>query len=91
IGFALGAEVDLMAFMVSRYFGLRHYGFLYGTIYAGFWVGIAGGPALAGWLYDARGNYLLALWILGALFAAGAVAALSLPHFHTVRPARPAA
>lgn len=90
IGFALGAEVDLMAYMVSRYFGLRHYGFLYGTIYAGFWVGIAGGPALAGWLYDAQGNYLLALWILGALFAAGAVAALSLPHFQSVRPTRPA-
>ena len=91
IGFALGAEVDLMAFMVSRYFGLRHYGFLYGTIYAGFWVGIAGGPALAGRLYDLYGNYLLALWILGGLFVAGALAALSLPRFESVRAARSAA
>jgi MFS family permease len=81
IGFALGAEVDLMAYLISRYFGLRHYGFLYGSIYAGFWVGIAGGPALAGRLFDQLGNYALTLLILCGLFVVGAVCALSLPRF----------
>lgn len=81
IGFALGAEVDLMAYLISRYFGLRHYGFLYGSIYAGFWVGVAGGPAIAGRLFDQLGNYALTLLILCGLFVVGAVCALSLPRF----------
>jgi predicted MFS family arabinose efflux permease len=81
VGFALGAEVDLMAYLVSRYFGLRHYGFLYGTIYAGFWIGIASGPALAGRLFDAFGNYELTLWLLCGLFITGSLLSLSLPRF----------
>ncbi len=92
IGFALGAEVDLMAYLTSRYFGLRHYGFLYGTVYSCFWLGIASGPALTGRLYDAAGNYALALWGIVVLFLAGTVAALSLPRFEAWRatPARTA-
>lgn len=81
MGFALGAEADLMAYLVSRYFGLRHFGFLYGVIYAGFWVGIAGGPAIAGYLFDAYGNYALALWAIVGLLATGCLLALSLPRF----------
>lgn len=81
IGFALGAEVDLMAYLTSRYFGLRHYGTIYGTVYSCFWIGIAGGPALTGWLFDATGGYAVALWGIVALFAIGAFAALTLPRF----------
>ena len=81
VGFALGAEVDLLAFLTSRYFGLRHYGFIYAVVYAFFWAGMALGPATAGLLFDAHGNYLLALWLIIASLLAGAVAALSLPRF----------
>ena len=81
VGFALGAEVDLLAFLTSRYFGLRHYGFIYAVVYAFFWAGMALGPAMAGLLFDAQGNYLLALWLIIASLLAGAAAALSLPHF----------
>lgn len=85
IGFALGAEVDLMAYLTSRYFGLKHYGFLYGTVYSCFWIGIASGPALTGRLYDATGGYAIALWGIVALFAVGAAAALTLPRFETLQ------
>lgn len=81
IGFALGAEVDLMAYLTSRYFGLRHYGFLYGTVYSCFWIGIASGPALAGHLYDLTGAYAIALWAIVGLFALGSAAALTMPRF----------
>ena len=81
IGFALGAEVDLLAFLTSRYFGLRHYGLLYATIYACFFIGIALGPAMAGQLYDHFGNYRIALRIVVAMLVFGALAALSLPRF----------
>lgn len=85
IGFSLGAEVDLMAYLVSRYFGLCHYGVLYGTIYACFWLGIASGPALTGRLYDATGGYAIALWGIVALFVVSAAAALTLPRFEAWR------
>ncbi len=84
-GFALGAEVDLLAYLTSRYFGLRHYGFLYALVYAFFWIGIALGPALAGNLYDRYGNYQLALKCIVALLVAGAALIVTLPKF-TPRP-----
>lgn len=84
IGFALGAEVDLLAYLTSRYFGLRHYGFLYGVMYSVFWLGIALGPALAGRLYDRHGDYTLALAGVIVLLVVGAAAALALPRFGDV-------
>lgn len=83
IGFTLGAEVDLMAYLTSRYFGLAHYGFLYATVYACFWIGIATGPALAGRLFDATGDYRLTLMIVIGLLLFGAAAAASLPRWRT--------
>ena len=35
-GIGVGAEVDLMAFFVGRYFGLRAYGRIYGVMFAAF-------------------------------------------------------
>ena len=84
IGFALGAEVDLLAYLTSRYFGLRHYGFLYAMVYAFFWIGIALGPAITGQLYDAFGDYQIALWMIVLMLILGAAASLSLPRFKTV-------
>ena len=57
IGFAAGAEYDLMSLLVSRYFGLRHYGLIYGVVYAVFAVGAGFGPGLLGHVYDLWGNY----------------------------------
>ena len=85
IGFSLGAEVDLIAFLTSRYFGLRHYGFLYAIVYACFWFGSALGPALAGRLFDRYGDYHYALILVTALMLFGAAAAASLPRFEQQR------
>ena len=85
IGFALGAEIDLVAYLVSRYFGLRHYGLLYSVVYAGVWLGIASGPAVAGRLFDAHGNYQLALQLITGLFVFACAASISLPRFETLR------
>jgi MFS family permease len=81
IGFALGAEIDLIAYLTARYFGMRNYGFLYGTIYSMFSIGAAAGPAIVGHLYDSNGNYRLALWIMASCLLFGALAVASLPPF----------
>ncbi|MFM2044953.1 MAG: hypothetical protein RLY86_3529 [Pseudomonadota bacterium] len=57
IGFAAGVEYDVMAFLVSRYFGLRAYGAIYGSMYGFFALGAGFGPVLFGRSFDATGSY----------------------------------
>ena len=63
LGFGLGAEVDVIGFMVSRYFGLRAYGEIYGCLFAIFTVGTGLGPVLMGLSFDATRSYNGALTV----------------------------
>jgi MFS family permease len=56
-GLSVGAEVDIMAFMVSRYFGLKSYGKIYGTMFAAFSFANGFGPSIAGFSYDKYHSY----------------------------------
>jgi predicted MFS family arabinose efflux permease len=60
-GFSLGAEVDIVGYLVSRYFGLRHYGEIYGYIFAIFTIGSGVGPYLMGLSFDMTHSYTAAL------------------------------
>lgn len=57
IGLAIGAESDIMPFMVSRYFGIKFMGMLYGIIFGAYTVGAAAGPFLFGLGFDKTGSY----------------------------------
>jgi predicted MFS family arabinose efflux permease len=57
IGLAIGAEVDMLGFFVSRYFGRRSFGTLYGLIFAAFTIGIGVGPVILGRGYDDFHSY----------------------------------
>ena len=57
LGFAAGIEYDLLAFIVSKYFGIRHYAAIYGMLYAFFAAGAGFGPAIYGRMYQATGSY----------------------------------
>lgn len=81
IGFALGAEIDLIAYLTARYFGLRNYGFIYGLIYSMFSIGAAAGPAIIGHMFDVNGNYRIALWAMAICLVFGAAAMTTLPQF----------
>ena len=72
LGFAVGAEADLIAFLVARFFPSSSYGQYYGALYAVFLLGGAIGPALSGYMQQVTGSYRASL--IGAtvlLFAAG--------------------
>jgi MFS family permease len=56
-GLGIGAEVDLMAFFVSRYFGLRDYAKIYGTMFAVFSFGVGVGPGISGQVFDRFHSY----------------------------------
>ena len=61
LGLALGAELDLMGFLVARYFGLAQFGKIYGWLYCAFIFASGFGPYWVGAVRDATGNYALAL------------------------------
>lgn len=66
IGLAIGAELDFMSYLVSRYLGLLAYGRTYGFMYSAFAAGAGFGPLLMGYTQQETGTYDLALWVLCA-------------------------
>ncbi len=61
IGFGAGFEFDLLAYLINRYFGQRHYGAIYGCFYAVIALGGGAGPVVYGFSFDRSGNYHAAL------------------------------
>jgi MFS family permease len=61
LGLGIGSEIDIMAFLVSRYFGLRKFGEIYGYIMGVFLFGSGLGPTLIGVCFDLTHSYNFAL------------------------------
>ena len=78
IGLALGAEIDIIAYLGTRYFGLKNYGTIFGTIAGLLAFGAGVGPNLAGRIYDTTKSYDLFIWgsIPAFLLAAVMIATL---------------
>jgi MFS family permease len=81
IGISLGAEVDLIAYLQSRYFGLRRFGEIYGYLLAIFMVGSGVGPFAMGAAYVHFGNYTSALAGFGVCLACACAAMLTFPSY----------
>lgn len=81
IGLAAGAETDLVAYLTARYFGLAHYGKLYGLQYAVFGLASGLAPFVFGRIFDVTRSYGLALSIAGVLFVTGALVLLTLGRY----------
>ena len=81
LGFAAGAESDLIAYLAGRYFGMAHYGKIYGLLYMPFGMASAVSPAIYGAVRDATGSYDAMLAIAIGLFAIGALLPLTLGRY----------
>jgi len=57
VGLAAGAEIDMMGFLASRYFGLIALGKIYGLLFALFTVGAGLGPFLIGLSFTSTKAY----------------------------------
>ena len=75
IGFALGIEYDVLAYLTSRYFGLKAYSGLYAILYVFFALGSGVAPLVFGRIKDVTQGYgpalltsAIALPIAAALF-----------------------
>lgn len=79
IGLTLGAEIDVIVYILTRYFGLRSFGALYGALLAALSVGTAIGPLVAANVFDRTGSYEPFLWVTFGLMIASSAALASLP------------
>ncbi|MDG2003945.1 MAG: MFS transporter [Novosphingobium sp.] len=77
IGFGAGSQSGVLAYLSTRYFGLKKFGTIYGMI-----IGItttgAAWPALIGHLYDTTGTYQGYLQIAGPIYLVCALMVLTL-------------
>jgi len=62
-GIGIGAEFDVIPFLITRYFGLKNFGVIYGINISTFSIGTGLGPAIMGFGYDRYGNYSLSITI----------------------------
>lgn len=78
IGVSAGVEYDLMAYLVSRYFGIKNYGAIYGALYGFFAIGAGFGPWLFGRSFTQTGSYSTIFGYAMIAFVVGAVPLLFL-------------
>jgi nitrate/nitrite transporter NarK len=67
-----------MAFLISRYFKMEQYGYVYGWIYVFFSLGAGTAPAIAGWSYSISSSYQSTLMTISLAASLSAVAILCL-------------
>jgi MFS family permease len=78
VGLATGAEIDLNAYLVSRYFPVGSYGRVYAAQYVILIMGAGIASPVFGLVYDATGSYALILTALAPVFVLAAIGLLKL-------------
>jgi len=91
IGVAAGAELDVIAVLITRYFGAGAYAENYGWQYAAWTLGAGTAPILTNYVYDRTGSYDPVLWVYVFVFALSAVLVLRLGSYPVLPRMAPAA
>ena len=81
LGFAAGAELDLMAFLAAKYFGAAHYPKIYGVLYAALASASGVAPALYAFIHEQSGSHQLGFQLGAVAFALSACLVLCLGRY----------
>lgn len=73
-GATIGAEYDVVFYLVSRHLGLKAFGALLGALLTAGAMAGAIAPVAAGWIHDTTGSYDTLLWILMGMMLLSALA-----------------
>ncbi len=87
LGLSLGAELDAVAYLTTRHFGLKSFGILFGTIGGLQALATGMGPMLVNLSYDITRSYNLALWLSIPTCLLGTALFLSLGRYPEFEPA----
>jgi MFS family permease len=88
VGLGLGAEIDLIPYLTSRYFGLLNFGKVYSSVFAAFALAGALGPLIMGAAFDQTGSYRdpLIVFLLATVIAAALMSRLGPYRFGVSQP-----
>lgn len=86
-GLAAGAEVDVTAYLVSRYFGLQHFSSIYAWYYSAYSLGAGLGPLATANAVDRFGGYTEILLVHAVMLVIATLLLTRLPAFPTGKPA----
>jgi MFS family permease len=81
LGLGIGAEGDIMAYLTSRYFGMAHFGAIYGCVLAFFTLGSGLGPWIMAHAFDAFQVYSAGLIALGIALCFAIIMTLALGRY----------
>jgi MFS family permease len=73
LGITTGAEVDIIGYMTSRYFGLRRFGQLYGYLFGVFLIGVGIGTVFMGAIHSRLHSYDSGFYAFGVLLVIATV------------------
>jgi MFS family permease len=69
LGMGMGAEIDLLAYVIACYFGIKAFGAIHGLIFAGALIANGIGAATLGWLFQIAHSYTAGLIAFEILLA----------------------
>jgi len=81
VGLAIGAEMDFLAFLVSRYYARAAFGTLFALLFSCYALGASFGPLLLAWLSTTLGGYRPGLLVLAGLTVVLALSTFLLPRY----------
>ena len=87
IGLSIGAEVDFLGFMISKYFDRSVFTTMFSLMFASYSLGATGGPIVFAALASRTGNYDLALTMCWSSIAVLMIAILFLPRYNSAQRA----
>ncbi len=87
LGIGIGAEIDLMSFIISRYFGVRYFGALHGFMFAPVLLGNAVGASILGWCFQLVHSYTPGFALFEILLAVACILIMTLgPYRYPAMP-----
>ena len=86
LGFAAGAELDLMSFLAAKYFGTAHYAKIYGVLYSGLAVASGIAPSMYAWIYETLGSHERGFQLGAVAFSISALLVLLLGRYPNFNP-----
>ncbi len=81
LGLGIGAEIDLMSFIISRYFGVRFFGALHGFMFAPVLLGNAVGASILGWCFQLMHSYTPGFALFEVLLAIACMLIMTLGQY----------
>lgn len=81
VGLAIGAEIDFLGFLVSRYYARAAFATLFALLFAIHMLGSGFGASIIAWLTSIFGSYQPVFLVLGALTGLLALSTLLLPRY----------